>query len=57
MKKNTRTLRQALVALAAIAFIGFGFAACDSPTGSGGNGDNGYFMVTFNTHGGTPVPP
>jgi len=55
MKKNTRTLRQALVALAAIAFIGFGFAACDNPTGSS-NGGTVYRTVTFDTGGGTPVP-
>jgi len=35
MMKTKRTLRQAMLALTAIAFLGFGLAACDNSTGSG----------------------
>jgi len=37
MMKTKRTLRQAILALTAIAFLGFGLAACDNSTGGGGN--------------------
>jgi uncharacterized repeat protein (TIGR02543 family) len=56
MKKTIRTFRQALVALSAIAFFGFGLAACPNP--AGGNGNNGgSFTASFDADGGDTAPP